>query len=161
MFESISLSPDGRYVLTTAIERPFSFRTSYRGFPRRTSVTDRGGSVVAALHRRPLREGRSNAEDRDDGPRAFAWRPDAAAVVTPGSKPSEWKATSYLQLEGLSNRIANGLRDEGVKKGMRVCLFVKPGRDLIAITYALFKLGAVPVLAGAARRQRRAVCPGD
>ena len=30
---------------------------------------------------------------------------------------------------------------------MRVCLFVRPGADLIAITYAVFKLGAVPVLA--------------
>ena len=82
MFQSVSLSPDGRYLLTTAVERPFSFRTSYRGFPRQTSVIDRQGSVVATLEERPLREGRSGSGDgnRDDGPRAFAWRPDGVGI---------------------------------------------------------------------------------
>ncbi|MEM6567102.1 MAG: fatty acid CoA ligase family protein [Planctomycetota bacterium] len=80
-------------------------------------------------------------------PRGAAERPDAAAVVTPGQKPGEWRTTTYAELEALSNRIANGLREAGVERGMRVCLFVRPGRDLIALTYALFKLGAVPVLA--------------
>lgn len=80
-------------------------------------------------------------------PRGAAERPDAPAVVTPGKRPGEWRATSYAELEALSNRIANGLRGAGVEKGMRACVFVKPGAELIAITYALFKLGAVPVLA--------------
>ena len=82
MFESVSLSTDGRYVLTTAIARPFSFRTSYRGFPRQTSVIDRQGSLVATLHERPLREGRRDPDsaNRDDSPRAFTWRPDGAGI---------------------------------------------------------------------------------
>jgi len=82
MFESVSLSTDGRYLLTTAIARPFSFRTSYRGFPRQTSVIDRQGSVVATLQERPLREGRSDpdAANRDHSPRAFTWRPDGAGI---------------------------------------------------------------------------------
>ena len=80
MFESISLSPDGQYLLTTAIERPFSFITSNRGFPRRTSVIDRQGSVVASLHERPLQEGRSRDGDGDDDPRAFAWRPGSGDI---------------------------------------------------------------------------------
>ena len=82
MFESVSLSTDGRYLLTTAIARPFSFRTSYRGFPRETSVIDRQGSPVATLHERPLREGRRDpdAANRDDSPRAFTWRPDGAGI---------------------------------------------------------------------------------
>jgi len=81
MFESISLSPDGRHVLTTSIERPFSYITAYRGFPRRTAVIDRQGMVMATLDERPLQEARS-PRDSDVGadPRAFAWRPDGAGI---------------------------------------------------------------------------------
>ena len=81
MFESISLSPDGLHLLTTAIERPFSFRTSYRGFPRRTSITDRQGTVVATLDERPLQEGRRRpGSNGSTDPRAFAWRPDGVGI---------------------------------------------------------------------------------
>lgn len=80
MFESVSLSPDGLYLLTTTIERPFSFRTSYRGFPRRTSVIDRQGSVVATLLERALREARGSGGGEND-PRAFAWRPGGAGLA--------------------------------------------------------------------------------
>ena len=80
-------------------------------------------------------------------PRGAEIRPNAPAVVVPGRRPGEWKSTTYAQLEALSNRIALGLKDQGVVKGMRACVFVKPGPELIAITYALFKLGAIPVLA--------------
>ncbi len=78
-------------------------------------------------------------------PQGAAKTPAARAVVS--WTKAGWQATSYAELEALSNQIANGLSDLGVVKGMRACLFVKPGRELIALTYALFKLGAVPVLA--------------
>ena len=82
MFESISLSPDGRHLLTTAIERPFSFRTAYRGFPRVTSVMDRQGTEVATLDERPLQEGRSRPGSNGSAePRGFAWRPDGAGIT--------------------------------------------------------------------------------
>lgn len=80
------------------------------------------------------------------------WRaartPDRDAVVAPDKRtPGGWSRITYGELEALSNRIATGLAARGVERGMRVCLFVRPGPELIAITYALFKLGAVPVLA--------------
>lgn len=95
---------------------------------------------------------------RPDGPAGaniaafLPWRaaqiPDAAAVVAPDRRAADgWSRTTYAELEARSNRIATGLAAAGVERGMRVCLFVKPGPELIAITYALFKLGAVPVLA--------------
>lgn len=81
-------------------------------------------------------------------PEGAARWPTADAVVAPSKRsPDGWARISYAELEERSNRIANGLARAGVKRGMRACLFVKPGADLIAITYALFKLGAVPVLA--------------
>ena len=82
MYESISLSPDGRHVLATRIERPFSYRTSYRGFPRRTVVLDRSGAEVASLDHDPLREsgGGFGGGNGDDGPRDFAWLPDGSGL---------------------------------------------------------------------------------
>lgn len=41
--------------------------------------------------------------------------------------------------------ITQGLRKLGVKRGERVVLFVKPGAYLAPLTFALFRLGAVPV----------------
>ncbi len=79
MWESISLSPDGRYLLATRIERPFSFRTRYRGFPGTTLILDRQGSVVATLGRRPLNEA-GDDDDDDDRPRDLSWRPDGAGL---------------------------------------------------------------------------------
>ncbi|HET7553738.1 MAG TPA: prolyl oligopeptidase family serine peptidase [Gemmatimonadaceae bacterium] len=81
MYESISLSPDGRYILATYIERPFSFITSYRGFPRRTVVLDRSGKLLATIESRELREGGGRPDsDRDRSPREIAWRPDSAGL---------------------------------------------------------------------------------
>jgi dipeptidyl aminopeptidase/acylaminoacyl peptidase len=82
MYESISLSPDGRHLLATYVERPFSFITSYRGFPRRTAVLDRSGALLATLDEQPLREASAGRGGRDDDPgrREIAWRPDGAGL---------------------------------------------------------------------------------
>ena len=81
MYESISLSPDGQHLLATRIERPFSFITSYRGFPRATVVLDRNGSEIAELDYRPLNEGGGfGGNDGGGGPRAFAWLPDGSGL---------------------------------------------------------------------------------
>ena len=79
MYESISLSPDGRYVLATVVEGPFSFLTSWRTFPRRTLILDREDGVeVATLRQVGVRKGR---ESEEDGPlRNFVWRPDGAGL---------------------------------------------------------------------------------
>jgi dipeptidyl aminopeptidase/acylaminoacyl peptidase len=87
MYQSIALSPDGRHILATYLERPFSFITSHQGFPRSTSVLDREGRLVSVLEERPLREGRGG--DDDDGPRAFAWRPDGAGLSYLHREPGE------------------------------------------------------------------------
>lgn len=74
MYESIALSPDGSWILATYVERPFSFITSYNGFPRRTVVLDRSGNEVATLEQRDLREGGFGGGS--NGMRDLAWRAD-------------------------------------------------------------------------------------
>lgn len=53
---------------------------------------------------------------------------------------------TFRQFEERSNQIAQKLRSLGIKKGTRTLLFVRPCLDFSVITFALFKIGAVPVL---------------
>jgi olefin beta-lactone synthetase len=76
-------------------------------------------------------------------PERAAERPDQDAVVV--ARTGE--RITYSELATRASRLASGLAAEGLGPGDRVCLFVTPGLDLIALTYALFQLGAVPVLA--------------
>jgi len=53
---------------------------------------------------------------------------------------------TFLQLEQNSNRYAIALERMGITRGMRTVLMVTPSADFFALTIALFKIGAVPVL---------------
>ena len=53
---------------------------------------------------------------------------------------------SFAALEDASNRVAVALEAAGIRRGMRVALMVPPSLDFFTLTFALFKLGAVPVL---------------
>jgi len=98
MYESVSVSPDGAHVMATWMERPFSYVTSYRGFPRTTAVLDRQGNVVRTLEETPLREGRTRGavdgggDGGGDDPRAFAWRPDGAGIAFLWREPGDTAA---------------------------------------------------------------------
>jgi acyl-CoA synthetase (AMP-forming)/AMP-acid ligase II len=68
-------------------------------------------------------------------------RPDAPAILLPGGR-----ALSYRDLDDESDRLARGLADVGVGHGVRTVLMVPPSPDFFALTFALFKAGAVVVL---------------
>lgn len=53
---------------------------------------------------------------------------------------------TFAQLEALCNAYAHGLKKQGFKRGDRVIMMVSQGLELIALTYALFKMGVVPVM---------------
>jgi acyl-CoA synthetase (AMP-forming)/AMP-acid ligase II len=57
-----------------------------------------------------------------------------------------YEQLSFAALEGASNRAAVALEAAGIRRGMRVALMVPPSLDFFTLTFALFKLGAVPVL---------------
>ncbi len=71
-------------------------------------------------------------------------RAGAEAIIVP-LRGSISKIT-FQQLDQDANRLADGLRHTGLAKGDRVLMMVPSGIDFIALTFALFKLGAVPVL---------------
>jgi acyl-CoA synthetase (AMP-forming)/AMP-acid ligase II len=77
-------------------------------------------------------------------------RPEQDAVVTASGARADaitWHHTSFAELNDSVDRLATGMRALGVERGERVCVFVKPSAELVALVFALFRLGAVPVVA--------------
>ncbi len=75
--------------------------------------------------------------------------PHNDAVVMPVGKRDGkyvYRSISFAELEADSNRIAAGLIGYGLRPGNRIVLMVRPSIDFIALTFALFKTGAVTVL---------------
>lgn len=76
--------------------------------------------------------------------------PDQLAVVCPTKRDRRgtmrYARMTFAELERESDRLARGLVQMGVTPGTRLVLLVKPGREFIALTFALFKAGAVVVL---------------
>ncbi len=68
--------------------------------------------------------------------------PDKRSVVL-GRDNSSF---TFREFEERSNQLANRFVKLGLRPGMRTILFVKPCLDFSVITFALFKVGAVPVL---------------
>ena len=83
-------------------------------------------------------------------PAMAAKQPATAAVHFPykrdKNKQSHYQTYSYAELDQQSNRIAAGLESTGIGRGVRTVLMVKPSLDFFALTFALFKVGAVPIL---------------
>lgn len=75
--------------------------------------------------------------------------PDKKAVAFSDRKFNgtyQYPSYTFRQFEERSNQLANKLYHSGIRPGMRTLLFVKPCLDFSIITFALFKIGAVPVL---------------
>jgi acyl-CoA synthetase (AMP-forming)/AMP-acid ligase II len=53
---------------------------------------------------------------------------------------------TFKDFEERSNQMANFFTEVGIKKGTRTLLFVTPRLDFSILTFALFKMGAIPVL---------------
>ena len=53
---------------------------------------------------------------------------------------------TFRQLDRESDCLAHGLLRHGIKRGTRTILMVKPSLEFFALTFALFKTGAVPVV---------------
>lgn len=86
MYTSLSLSPDGRHILASTVERPFSFIVNWSSFPRRTVVLDRQtGEELLQTDFSPLRDGTDERDSESLG-RNVEWRPDGAGLswIRPG-----------------------------------------------------------------------------
>lgn len=78
-------------------------------------------------------------------------RPDQIAIRCPGRPGPGGMARydvqlSYAQLDARSDAIAAGLVASGIGRGVRTVVMVRPSPEFFLLMFALFKLGAVPVL---------------
>jgi acetyl-CoA synthetase len=75
--------------------------------------------------------------------------PDRPAVIWE-SEDGEVRTVTYAELQEMSNRLANALRDIGVGKGDTVGIFMPMAPEIVAATLACAKLGAIylPIFSG-------------
>jgi WD40 repeat protein len=82
MYTSVSLSPDGNFVMLTTIQKPFSYIVPYYRFPQKTTVYDLNGKEIKVVNEVPLIEimpkGFSSTRT---GKRNMDWRTDQPATL--------------------------------------------------------------------------------
>src|SRR5262245_9172750 len=73
-----------------------------------------------------------------------AREPDRPALHAPVR--GGYHSLKFAELERLSGQFARGLDAVGIRRGVRTVLMVSPSLDFFALTFALFKVGAVLVM---------------
>lgn len=77
-------------------------------------------------------------------------QPYKRAVVCPAGVDAcgriKYTQITFLQLDQESDKLAHGLEKIGITRGTRTVLMVTPGIDFFIIIFAMFKVGAVPVV---------------
>lgn len=82
MYRSAYFSPDGKYVMITTIEKPFSYLVPYYRFPSKTTIYKSNGDFVKTILEVPLIEDLPKgfmAERK--GMRDLSWRSDKPATI--------------------------------------------------------------------------------
>jgi acyl-CoA synthetase (AMP-forming)/AMP-acid ligase II len=83
-------------------------------------------------------------------PNMAEMKPNKPALAFPCGQDKKRRVAythmTFSQLNQESSRYAYGLNFMGIKKGCRVLLMVKPGLEFVGLAFALFRIGAVPIL---------------
>ncbi len=97
-----------------------------------TSSSPVGVNMALALHEKSLQ------------------MPHKRAVIFPYTRDEAGRVAytqfTFKQLEQETDRYARGLTRAGIRRGTRTVLMLKPSLEFFALTFALFKIGAVVVL---------------
>ena len=80
IFETAEVSPDGKYILTSRVHRPFSYLFPSGRFPHLTEVWDMNGKAVYKVADIPLQDQLPNGGVAT-GPRAVNWIPTESATL--------------------------------------------------------------------------------
>ncbi|HEY8562055.1 MAG TPA: prolyl oligopeptidase family serine peptidase [Pyrinomonadaceae bacterium] len=80
IFDTAEVSPDGKYILTARIKRPFSYLFPYNRFPKDVEVWDMTGKAVYKVASIPLQDALP-VQGVAVGPRGYDWIPTEAATL--------------------------------------------------------------------------------
>jgi acyl-CoA synthetase (AMP-forming)/AMP-acid ligase II len=69
-------------------------------------------------------------------------QPETTAIIFPKGN----RRLTFLELDTLTDRVAHALVASGIGRGTRTVLMVPPSPELFALTFAMFKIGAIPIL---------------
>jgi len=81
LIDSVSVSPDGKHLLVTTMQKPFSYLLTAGSFPRTIEVWDLAGKVLYQVAQVPLAEN-IPIEGVRKGPRSVRWRAGYPATLT-------------------------------------------------------------------------------
>lgn len=85
--------------------------------------------------------------------------PDQRAIVQRDKKTKQFISWTFRELNEKCDQYAHALHSAGICRGMRTILMVRPDMNFFALTFALYKIGAVPVLVDPGMgRNRMAQC---
>ncbi len=94
-------------------------------------------------------------------PRMAARQPDRPAIVWSEGRGAtgrlRYRQLTFRQLNEETDRYAHGLTRAGIACGTRTILMVRPSLPFFALTFALYKVGAIPVLIDPGMGKRRMV----
>ncbi len=103
IFDTIDISPDGKYILTSRIKRPFSYLFPFNRFPKEVEVWDLSGKMVYKVTSSPLQDNLP-VQGVTIAPRSYAWIPTEDATLM-------WA----VALDGGNPKTKAALRDKLVK----------------------------------------------
>ncbi|MDR1331803.1 MAG: prolyl oligopeptidase family serine peptidase [Tannerella sp.] len=75
------LSPDRQYLLTSTVERPYSYTVPMQSFPQTVAVITTDGRAVKELLRRPVTPDGMGYDTSSPYPRNYGWRADKPATL--------------------------------------------------------------------------------
>ncbi len=83
IYRSVSVSPDGNYILAQTIQKPYSYRVPAFRFPTRIQILDKNGKLVKHFADLPLADQVPiGFSATTEGPRSVSWRNDAPATLS-------------------------------------------------------------------------------
>ncbi|HKQ48326.1 MAG TPA: fatty acid CoA ligase family protein [Phycisphaerae bacterium] len=82
--------------------------------------------------------------------------PNTKAIIYRDSR-GRYQSITFGELNRETDRYAHGLTRAGIRRGMRTLLMVRPNLEFFILTFALYKIGAVPVLIDPGMGKRRMV----
>lgn len=79
IYKDFDYSPDGNMVMTSTIEKPYSYTVPINFFPYHTDIYDKYGKLIRKLAQVPLADNLPSGFDAViKGPRSYQWRADKA-----------------------------------------------------------------------------------
>jgi olefin beta-lactone synthetase len=126
----------GHYVLEDAGEKIVPLARDFlKRHPRTTTSSQR-----------PRGQGKGVVNIASHVPAMAQAQPRTLAIVQPRGRGLCYRQYTFLELDRESDALAIGLQKFGLQRGMRTVLMAPPSLEFYALTFALFKLGAVIVL---------------